>query len=392
MSARNTPSSYGSVSRMLHWLTALLIIALFPLGMAANNMGYETADELALKATLFSAHKTVGVLLFFVALARVFWSLVQEGPRPLYPDRRVESFVAVLVHWMLYLSLIFVPLTGWAEHAASEGFAPIWWPFGQGLPLVPKSPELMELFAGLHWLLTKVMMVSILLHIAGAVKHAVFDRDDTMKRMGFRSHKLATPPAARHSAVPVVVAIVLYALAMGAVYMSAGSDAARGAAGPASAPGAWQVTEGALEFTVNQMGSEVTGHFETWDAAITFDEMQDPPGAVEVTINIASLRLGSVTKDVLVPEFFDPQSYPTAIFAADILRSGAGYVAQGTLTLRGAAVPVSMPFDLSIDGDIATMSGAVTLDRRDFGIGASYPDESMVGHAVNVAVRLSAQR
>jgi polyisoprenoid-binding protein YceI len=92
------------------------------------------------------------------------------------------------------------------------------------------------------------------------------------------------------------------------------------------------------------------------------------------------------------PEFFDVAAHPTAVFAAAIRREGEGYLAEGTLTLRGVEKPLTLPFTLALEGESARMEGRVSLDRRDFGIGAAYPDEGSVGFAVEVAVSLTALR
>jgi polyisoprenoid-binding protein YceI len=42
-----------------------------------------------------------------------------------------------------------------------------------------------------------------------------------------------------------------------------------------------------------------------------------------------------------------------------------------------------------VDG-IATMAATTTLDRRDFGMGTTYPDQSSVGFSVDVNVALTA--
>jgi hypothetical protein len=47
---------------------------------------------------------------------------------------------------------------------------------------------------------------------------------------------------------------------------------------------------------------------------------------------------------------------------------------------------------LRITGDSAEMTGRLTLDRRDFGIGAGYADEETVGYAVEIMVTLTATR
>ena len=111
-----------------------------------------------------------------------------------------------------------------------------------------------------------------------------------------------------------------------------------------------------------------------------------------VTIDIASLTLGSVSDNAKGPEFLNAAAHPTASFDAEILAEGAGHVARGTLTIAGKAVPAELPFALKIDGDTATAKGRMQLDRRDFGVGAGYADESTVGFAVGVGFDLTARR
>lgn len=106
MPLANTTQSYGGVAKTLHWLTALLILTLIPLGIVANQLPYDTSEQLAQKAWLFSLHKTLGVAVFFVALVRILWAVTQPKPGLLHPDRKVESLAAETVHWLLYGSLV----------------------------------------------------------------------------------------------------------------------------------------------------------------------------------------------------------------------------------------------------------------------------------------------
>ena len=152
MAIHNTPSTYGSVAKMFHWLTALLILALIPVGIIASDLGHAiqssggAADQAMIsRATfLFSLHKTLGVAVFFVALARIVWAIGQTKPGLLNGDHTLEAWAAETVHWLLYGSLVAVPLSGWIHHAATTGFAPIWWPLGQSLPFIPKSEAIAQ--------------------------------------------------------------------------------------------------------------------------------------------------------------------------------------------------------------------------------------------------------
>lgn len=409
MSAANTTATYGSVAKTLHWATALLILTLVPLGFIAVAWPYDTSDSLATKALLFSIHKTLGVGVFFIALARIAWALSQPRPVPLHPQRRLETALAEGVHWALYVALVAVPLTGWVHHAATTGFAPIWWPLGQTLPFVPQSTALAEATASLHRAFVFLLLATLALHVAGALKHHLVDRDGTLARMwpGRRAPVPAATaePARRHAPAPAAAAFGIYALVGAVALLTAPGAEPRSVAATAIAAesgatleGAarWRVESGSLGFTVRSLGNPVTGRFAEWSAQIAFDEEADADGrhgAVEVLILVESMSLGSVTAQARGPEFFAVETHPTARFGAEIVAAeGGGYEARGTLDLVGASVPVSLPFTLEIDGDTARAAGTVTVDRRAFGMGQSYPDEATVGFAVEIAFEIEARR
>lgn len=396
MTLSNTSRSYGTVARGLHWLTAGLILTAIPLGLYANSLPFDTSEALAAKARVFYLHKTLGIAAFFAALLRVGWALGQPRPLPLHPARRLETWLAEAVHWSLYIAILAVPLSGWIHHAATTGFAPILWPFGDDLPLVPKSPHLAELAASAHWVLNKILAASIALHVAGALKHALIDRDATLARMTRGAIAGPATDTAHRARGATLAAVAAFGLGTGlAVALTPSSPPAPAAEATAAIPAAsgnWQVSSGTLSFEVVQMGAPVTGQFASWQADIRFDPEASSGNRVEVTIDTTSLALGSVTEQAKGADFFDVSAHPSARFAAEITDASAGYLATGTLTLRGVTLPVTLPFSLTIEGDTARMTGQTTLDRRDFGIGASFSDEGSVGFSVIVTVDLTATR
>jgi cytochrome b561/polyisoprenoid-binding protein YceI len=390
---RNSPTTYGSVAKSFHWLIAALVITMIALGIYASGL----ADANGAKPILFSIHKTMGLFIFFLALARIAWALSQPKPGSLHPQRKVETFLAALVHWLLYASLIVVPLSGWVHHAATTGFAPIWWPFGQGLPFVPVDDGVAHMAKALHIIFERVLAVSILLHVAGALKHHFIDHDDTLRRMlpGHSEPRLTASPVQSRLAPAVALGVYAAALGIGGGMGLFAQD--RVAIAELDAPTSeWQVQEGTLGIVVKQLGSEVTGRFADWTAAITFAETPDAEGKfgdVAVTVAIGSLTLGSVTAQAMGPDFLDAESSPTATFTADILASDDGYIAQGILRIRDQETPVTLPFALEIDGDTAMMDGFATVDRMAFNIGAgTQPTEGSLGFDVGITVALRATR
>ncbi|MBY5971072.1 cytochrome b/b6 domain-containing protein [Ferrimonas balearica] len=407
MPLSDSPAHYGAVTRAIHWLTALLILLAWPLGLYAHALaeeiphltGAEQAARVTLTATLFSVHKTMGVAVVLVSVLRLLWAWVQPRPGLVNGDHKAEALAAETVHYLLYALLIAVPVTGWIHHAATAGFAPILWPFGQSLPFVPQSETVAALFTTLHWALAWALAVVLVLHIAGALKHHVIDRDATLRRM-LRGAAVEGSAAQPGHALPAGAALVLLLAVAGAGI--ALRPSAPEAAGSTPAPtlqqaegGDWQVTEGALSLAVTQFGNVVEGQFADWTADIEWDEDAAPgvAGHVTVTVSIPSLTLGSVTSQALGGDFLAAEEHPTAIFDADLVKlEDGGQRAEGTLTLRGETAPLAFPFDLAIDGDTATASADFTLDRRDFGVGAGMTDESSVAFAVSGGFELTAIR
>lgn len=434
MPLNNSTSSYGSVTKTFHWLTALLLVSAFFLGLFASDTAHDiqspdfdgSQDTIARAMLLFSLHKTIGISAFFVALARIAWALSQPKPGLLHPDNRPEALAAEVVHWMLYGAMVATPLTGWIHHAATTGFAPIWWPFGQDLPFVAKSETTAELFGTLHWVSGKALQISFLLHVAGALKHVVIDRDATLRRMMPGSRPLPEPPAQKHGATPAFIALVIWAavFATGTVMglqsedhgnhdhgqtngqkdstaQSVSEEDAPSAASTdnqpenraASESGNWVVESGTLGLTIQQMGSGISGSFANWTANIQFDApvTPGPAGQIAVEIDIASLSLGTVTDQAMGPDYFDSASYPTARFEANLAKLDTGYQAVGHLTIRDKRLPLTLPFTLDLDEDHAVMSGQVSVNRLDFDIGLGTQDAGTLGFDVLIQISLEAE-
>ena len=377
----NSPQTYGLVAQILHWAIAALVLALIPLGIFMHELPAASSAEVAYKSWYYSLHKTIGVTVLFLAVIRIGWSLIQPHPKPLNSDRPLEALAAQTVHWILYGAIIVMPLSGWLHHSALEGFAPIWWPLPQDLPLVPESPQLATVFGTVHYFTVILLGFCLVLHIGGALKHSLIDRDGTLSRMiPFRPAN--TPddlPDPLYRRLPLVLAVVAFAavgLATMAASLTTGPDRASalestnntdlGAQG-------WQVDRqnSRLEIRIMQSGSPVEGQFADWSAMISFDPDNLSSSRVNVDIDVASLVLGGVSEQALSTDFLNAEQHPVATYrAAEFAETGVGtYEARGQLQLAGQTRPVTLPFTLKIEDGRAYVDGSVTLERLDFDIG-----------------------
>lgn len=397
----NTRQSYGLIAQILHWLTAGLILILLPLGIYMHELPTSTPVEVDSKIWLYSLHKTLGILAFATAILRVSWAMTQVSPGPLNAERRFETLLAGTIHWLLYGSIILMPITGWLHHASLEGFAPIWWPFSQDLSFVPKDPDLAKLFGAAHQFTAITLIGSLVLHIVGAFKHVVFDKDQTLSRMlpwkrVAISTDLAEAPNKSQSRFLAVSIFAALAIVIVGSQINFGQSANTiTEITSTSAQSGWVVDheKSNLNIEIIQSGQPVKGNFAEWQADIVFDLDALDKASVTVTVNTASLTVGGVTKDALSGNFLNVLEFPQAVFTSDeFTEIGEGkYQAVGELSLAGITKPLTMPFDLTIENDKAFMQGKVELQRLDYELGRKgYTTDGLLGFVVKVNVFLEA--
>ncbi|HEX3674782.1 MAG TPA: YceI family protein [Rhizomicrobium sp.] len=147
-----------------------------------------------------------------------------------------------------------------------------------------------------------------------------------------------------------------------------------------------------LGFTATWSKQPFGARFKTWKASIDFDPADLAHATADVTVDIASEASDQSELDDALKgaQGFAATQFPTAHFVTTGFRSKGGnaYVATGTLTLHGISKPVVMPFNLTITGKTAHMTGTAALLRTDFGVGGEATDP--VAHAVIVTVDLTA--
>ncbi|MEJ1969869.1 MAG: cytochrome b [Rhizomicrobium sp.] len=187
MAARNTVLRYGSVAMTLHWLIAALLIANIALGLYMGELPRGDPNKFA----IVQIHKSIGLTVLVLSLARLAWRLVNPVPPLPRGMGPVLRFGAHLSHFLLYFLIVFIPLTGWIMVSASPlgngtlYFGLFDWP---NLPLftgVPRA-ELRpyhELFETGHVYLAWSAIVLVPIHVVAALYHHALRRDDVLKRI-----------------------------------------------------------------------------------------------------------------------------------------------------------------------------------------------------------------
>jgi cytochrome b561 len=161
----------------LHWVLVPAWLGLFAWGWYMTELPFSPW-----RLKLYNWHKWAGMLVLALSLLRLGWRLWQPPP-PLQlalPDwqRRLHRGV----HGAMYALFLVVPLLGWI-YSSAAGFPVVMfglWPLPD---LVPAMPGAVDLLKALHRLAAYSLMALVALHVAGALKHALVDRDGLLARM-----------------------------------------------------------------------------------------------------------------------------------------------------------------------------------------------------------------
>ena len=191
-------TSYTKTAKVLHWLIAIGIFGMFALGWFMSelpkeapkqiaydlfNLGVYTwnlSEEISPRTFYFNLHKSIGVTIFALILIRILWRITHRPPALLASYKAWESKLASGAHHLLYLLMVALPLSGIIMATYSK-YGIKW--FGLELIKGLDNKDMRELFYEAHEIIGLIILLVIIVHIIGALKHKFIDKDGTLKRM-----------------------------------------------------------------------------------------------------------------------------------------------------------------------------------------------------------------
>jgi cytochrome b561 len=179
----------SAVTVALHWIIAVTLFAQWPLGYyMARTRDY----------SLWPLHQSTGYVLFVVILIRLVWRFNNGWPVPVSAYSRVEQILAKLVHWTLVVALVVMPLSGLlSTYAGGYDITVFGWQIIPDVPnhaivpanaihklkVTPRSEALHDFLQHVHVVMAWILAGAVVLHITGALKHHLVDKDGTLRRM-----------------------------------------------------------------------------------------------------------------------------------------------------------------------------------------------------------------
>jgi len=178
----DSKTKLSCVSVALHWIVGITMIIMVTVGVYMTDF-----EEYA----LYPIHKSVGMIIFVVILARVIWRVKQGWPEAASTYKSWEHTLSKLVHWTLIIATVVMPISGMLMSGlGGYGLAIFGLEFLAATPnpdeagkMIPINGPIAGAAHETHEIAGKLMFVAFLLHVAGALKHHFVDKDGTLKRM-----------------------------------------------------------------------------------------------------------------------------------------------------------------------------------------------------------------
>ena len=171
------PARYPRLSRLLHWLTVILVLSTIPAGLIMVQEGLSRP----LQNSLFLYHKNIGPVILILVLLRIVVRLLKPAPPLPASLSRPQVVAAEAVHGLLYLTLVVMAVSGIIRVQAGGFPMEFWDPFIGGM--VAKSESLADTAKAVHHYARYVIIALIFAHVGAAAMHGLIKRDGVFSRM-----------------------------------------------------------------------------------------------------------------------------------------------------------------------------------------------------------------
>ena len=180
-------SRYHPILVALHWLLAVLIIAALALG-ALVMAKLPNSDPMKLEA--LRSHMFGGGLILALMLARLLVRTRTAHPRAATAGHSLLDKVAWASHRLFYVLIIAMVASGATVALQAGLFETVYGGRGTLPPDLWVYP-----IRSVHYLISRLLMGLIALHIAGALYHTFILKDGLLRRMAFGRRRSANRQA-----------------------------------------------------------------------------------------------------------------------------------------------------------------------------------------------------
>ena len=174
MHIKNTLTEYGLISKLLHWVSAILLLVQIPLGFYLVDLDFGIE-----RINIENIHVIIGLSLFYLVIFRLIYKIINPTPKLDPSVFKGQRFLAKLNHVMLYVIILSITISGIFKKLFN----------GETLTIVFKKIKIQdnfqlgELFYDVHVFSNYLLIVLIVIHLMAIITHRLFFKDNLLKKM-----------------------------------------------------------------------------------------------------------------------------------------------------------------------------------------------------------------
>ena len=174
MHLRNTLTEYGLISKLLHWVSAILLFIQIPLGFYLVDLDFGPE-----RISIENIHVIIGLSVFYLVILRLLSKIINPTPKLAQSIFKGQKFLAKLNHVLLYVTILSITISGILKKLFN----------GEPLVIIFKKItiqdnfELAELFYDIHIFSNYLIIILITIHIMAVIIHKFFFNDNLLKKI-----------------------------------------------------------------------------------------------------------------------------------------------------------------------------------------------------------------
>ena len=174
MHVKNTLTEYGIISKLLHWLSAILLLIQIPLGFYLVNLDFGE-DRLSIE----NIHIIIGLSIFYLVVIRLLNKIFNPTPKLDPSIFKGQKFIAKLNHILLYVAILSITISGILKKLFNGETLVI---FFKEIK-IQDNFELADQFYNIHIFSNYTIIALIALHISAVIIHKIFFNDNLLKKI-----------------------------------------------------------------------------------------------------------------------------------------------------------------------------------------------------------------
>ena len=174
MHVKNTVTEYGLISKLLHWVSAILLLVQIPLGFYLVDLDFGPE-----RINIESIHVIVGLSIFYLVILRLLTKIINPTPKLNPSIFKGQKFLAKLNHILLYVTILSITISGILKKLFNGETLVIFYKKFR----IQDNFELAELFYDIHVYSNYLLIILISTHIFAVIIHKVFFKENLLKKI-----------------------------------------------------------------------------------------------------------------------------------------------------------------------------------------------------------------